>query len=160
MQQVQKYYPMQGSRRYETTNFPCVKTFRLTCTGMTSNKTSTFQQFEKGSMILGFQAVVTTAFVVTGLLRLGFTSQTMYSTLTGNSTTLFSAAGYAVGPSATGLGGSYTISAASDTFDGLSNTMTLTSGKMDIHVLYIPPPNGMASNTVTTQYAFPVYYIT
>ena len=151
---------MQGSRRYETTSFPCVKTFRLTCTGMTSNKTSTYQQFEKGSMILGFQAVVTTAFSVTGLLRLGFTGKTMYSTLTGHETTKLTTAGNYLGPSATGVGGSYTITDASDTFDGLSNTKTLTAGKLDIHVLYVPPPNGTASNTVTTQYAFKVYYAT
>ena len=150
---------MQGSRRYETTNFPCVKTFRLTCTGMTANKTCTYQQFEKGSIILGFQAKVTQAFSATGLLRLGFTSQPMYTTLTGYDTDSL-VVGYAIGPSATGVGGSYTIIAASDTFDSISVSTAMTTGKMDIHVLYVPPPNGTASNTVTTQYAFPVYYAT
>ncbi len=153
MQQIQKYYPMQGSRRYETTNFPCVKTFRLTCTGMTSNKTSAFQQFERGSIILGFQAVVNTAFAVTGLLRLGFTSQLCYSTLSGFPTTDLTTVGHAFGPSATGIGCSYTIIAVSDKFDGLSNTKTLTNGKLDIHVLHVPPPNGNAPTTFKTYYA-------
>jgi hypothetical protein len=155
MQQIQKYYPMQGSRRYETTNFPCVKTFRLTCTGMTSNKTSTYQSFERGCVVLGFQAVVNTVFAVTGLLRLGFTGQLCYSTLTGFPTTDLTTLGNAFGPSATGIGCSYTITAVSDTFDGLSNTKTLTSGKLDIHVLYVPPPNGEADSTT-----FKTYYAT
>ena len=120
---------------------------------MTSNKTSTYQQFERGSIILGFQAVVNTVFAVTGLLRLGFTSQPGYSTLTGFPTTDLTTLGHAFGPSATGLTSSYTITAVSDTFDGLSNTKTLTSGKLDIHVLYVPPPNGNAPTTFKTYYA-------
>ncbi len=123
---------------------------------MTSNKTSTYQQFERGSIILGFQAVVSEVFggtPATGLLRLGFTNQPCFSTLTGFPTTDLATLGHAFGPSATGLTSSYTITAVSDTFDGLSNTKTLTSGKLDIHVLHVPPPNGNAPTTFKTYYA-------
>ena len=155
-QQITKHYPMQGSRRHETTSFPCVKTFRLTCTGIAADKTTTLHQFEKGSMVLGFQGKVTEVFGATGTLQLGFTGKGMISTAI-EMTTLTSV-GVFMGPSTTGAALTYVVEAVSDTFDVINVGYSVTAGgaatgALDIHVLYVPPPDGAADSTYKQYYA-------
>jgi len=146
MQQVQKYYPVQGTNKFGTTSYPLVKTFRLDESAHTQDKTSTTHTFKKGSIILGFVAKVTTAVVgASGTLQLGFTSTAMLSAAT--AVTDLATAGAIVGPaSATGTGNVYVLT-ADDTFDSINATTAFTAGALDVHVLYVPPPDGVAPST-------------
>jgi len=146
MQQVTKHYPMQGSDRFTTTSFVCVKSFRLTATAFSTDKTSALHSFSKGSTILGFVGKVTTAFVSTGggSMQLGFTGTCMLSAPT--TITSLDAVGDLVGPSSTNTAGPYVL-AADDTFDAIDTTGAFTAGEMDIHVQYIPPPDGVLGST-------------
>ena len=147
MLQIQKYSPMQGTSRYTTTSFPCVKTFRLTATGMSADKTTTMKTFKKGSVVLSFCGKVTTAFASTaqGKIQLGFTGQSMLSAATSMTSLTLNTV---LGPSTTAAGTAQTyVLTADDTFDAINTTGAATAGEMDIHVLYVPPQNGAAPAT-------------
>ena len=146
MRQVQKYSPMQGTHAFTTVSFPIVKTFRLTATGMSDENTSEMHTFKKGSIVLGFQGKVTTAFAATGKIQLGFTGASMLSVAT--EATDLTGVGTIMGPSTTSAGTAQTyVLTADDTFDAINTTGALTAGEMDIHVLYVPPPDGEAPST-------------
>ena len=148
MQQVTRHYPMQGTKRYETTSFLCVKSFRLTATAFSADKTSQLYLFSKGSTILGFVGKVTTAFESTasGKIQIGFTGQSMLSAAT--AVTSVDAVGDILGPSTTGAGTAQPyVLVADDTFDAIDTTGAFTAGEMDVHVIYVPPPDGVLDST-------------
>ena len=137
---------MQGSRRFESSSFPIVKSFRIDA-GAQITGTATTAQFNMGDMILGFQAKVTEAVVGSGAsMLLGFTGQRMISGRT--AITSLDAIGDVLGPSVTAAGeaGPYVLT-ADDTFDCTVSSTTLTAGKFDIHVCYVPAPNGDCDST-------------
>ena len=146
MKFVQRHYPMQGSRAFETTSMPVVTTFRYSCSANTATNTTVGPYFPKGSMILGFQGKVTTAFTSTGsaTLTIGFTGLSQLSAQTAK--TSIDAVGDIVGPAVTNVPIACVL-AADDSFDFLVETAKMSAGNMDIHVLHVPPANGTADST-------------
>ena len=149
---VQRMYPQQGSKAFETTSLPIVRSFRMSsATGNTATGTWTTEVFPKGSVILGFVGKVTTAFASTGsaTLQIGFTGACQLSAATAK--TSVDAAGDILGPAATNTAGPYALT-ADDTFDFIVGTAKFNAGAMDVHVIYVPPPDGTCDSTFK-QYA-------
>ena len=146
MKYIQRHYPMQGSRAYETTSMPVVTTFRYSCSANSATNTTAGPYFPKGSMIMGFQGKVTTAFTSTGsaTLTIGFTGLSQLSAAT--ALTSIDAVGDIVGPAVTNVCIPCVL-AADDSFDFLVATAKMSAGNMDIHVLHVPPADGTADST-------------
>ena len=146
MKNVQRYYPMQGSRAFETTSNPIVTSFRYSCSANTATNTTAGPYFPAGTMILGFQGVVTTAFTSTGsaVLSIGFTGTGQLSVTT--ALTSIDAIGDIMGPSVTGTCVPVTL-LSDDTFDFKVETAKMSAGNMDIHVTHVPPADGYADST-------------
>ena len=144
---VQKHYPMQGSKRFETTSMPIVRSFRVDCGAQTATTTST-QIFRKGDMILGFQAKVTEAVTSADAnsITLGFTGNRMLSASTTKTSLVVN---YVLGPNQTnGSEACPYVLTADDYFDVTETaTATGTAGKFDVHVLYVPAPDGVCNST-------------
>lgn len=152
MKNVQRYYPMQGSRAFETTSMPVVTTFRYSCSANTTTGTTTGPYFPAGTMIMGFQGVVTTVFASgssAAVLSIGFTGLSQLSVTT--ITTAIDAVGDIMGPAATNTPVPIVL-LADDSFDFKVETTKMTAGNMDIHVLHVPPADGYADSTFK-QYA-------
>ena len=132
---VNKIYPVQGSNKWESVGLPIVKAFRIDA-GVQGAGTAACLTFNKGDMILGFQAVVTEAVTSGGsaTVQLGFTGKTMLSAATGKATLV---ADYPLGPDESSDAAVYVL-AADDTFDCIVATATLTAGKFDVYVTYVP----------------------
>jgi len=139
----QKYYPMQGSRAFATVTLPVTKSFRVNFENGTVTGVKTLAHFSAGSRILGFQCKVNTAFTSVGSLTIqaGFsvtTSGSMSSSAIGKATLV---ADYIFGPSTTYVKAPQLLTSADD-FDLDVGTTTVTTGQLDVHVTYIPPPDG------------------
>jgi hypothetical protein len=133
---MQRYY-LGGSQKLESTNAACVKSFRIDA-GVQAAGTATTVTFPAGAMILGFQVVVTEA-VSTGsspTVQMGFTGTTMLSAAIAAATLVV---GYTFGQDNSADAAPLTLS-ADDTFDCIVAVATLTTGKFDVHVTYIPRP--------------------
>lgn len=142
---VQRYFPMQGSKRFGTTSLSIVKSFRIDA-GAQAATTATTETFHKGDMILGFQAKVTEAFASSDAtsVQIGFTGKTMLSASTTKGSFV---ANYIIGADQSADAAVYTLT-ADDTFDlTISATATLTAGKLDVHVLYVPAPDGVCDSS-------------
>jgi hypothetical protein len=148
---IEKYNPMQGSAKYETTGAIVVDTFRFSATANTTTMTLTGPTYTKGSLVLGFVGKVTTAFTSTGTakLRIGFIGTNQSSAIHG--LTAVDAAREVIGPTATNTPCPM-ILAADDTFDFGITAVKLSAGAMDVHVVYVPPPAGTLDTTYK-QYA-------
>ncbi len=146
MKQVQKYYPMQGSRAFETTSNPVVTSFRYSCSANTVTGTTVGPYFPAGTMIIGFQGVVTTAFTSGGAatLSIGFTGLSQLSAAIALGS--IDAIGDVCGPAVTNVCVPITL-LSDDTFDFLVETTKMTAGNMDIHVIHMPPADGFADST-------------
>ena len=150
MEQIQRYYPHQGSRRFQTTSGVVIKSFRIDAGELGSNSTGTSVTFRKGDMILGFQVVVTEAMDSAddgASLAFGFTSTEMLSAATAQASldAVGDVVGCALGDNTSG--GPLTLSAA-DTFDVTSSgSKALSAGKFDVHVTYVPAPDGVCDST-------------
>ena len=146
MKNVQRHYPMQGSRAFETTSMPVVTTFRYSCSANTATNTTTGPYFPAGTMLIGFQGVVTTAFTSGGsaVLTIGFTGTSQLSVTT--ALTSVDAIGDVMGPAATNTPVPVVL-LAEDTFDFKVSGTKMTAGNMDIHVLHVPPADGYADTT-------------
>ncbi len=143
---IRKYCPMQGSTKYATTSAIVVDTFRLSCTANTGTMTLTGPTYTKGSMLLGFVGKATTAFTSTGTakLRIGFIGTGMSSIIHG--LTAVDAIGEVIGPGVTNTPCALVL-AADDTFDFGITAVKLSAGAMDVHVVYVPPPDGVLDTT-------------
>ena len=141
---AQRYYPMQGSRAWETTSFPMVETFRITATGNGAANTTELTTFNKGSYILGFQFKVATSFTSTGAatLVLGFSTNCLVtsSLSIGNLDV-----GGEFGVSSTNIT-LPSILTADDTFDATSGTAPFNGGTGTVSVIYYPPPKLLGSD--------------
>ena len=133
---VQKYYPVQGTNKFQTVSFPMVKAFSIDF-GAQAVGTDTTAQFPKGAMILGFIARVTEAASSAGgtaTLQIGFSGTSMLSSAIAESS-LTDGAVFGANGSAPIVLSDY------DTFDSIVGTEAFTSGKIDVFVLYVPLPS-------------------
>lgn len=160
---VSKFYPVQGSNKFETVSFPITKAFRINLAAGTS-KTNKLFAFPKGSIIQGFQAKVVTLPVMasdTATFNLGFVGTPMYSSKILSSQT---AVGAVIGPqkitstAAATLNGSFvptilsTYITTSFTFQVVASD-SFTAGEVDVYVTYIPVPTGTLSTSDFLSYA-------
>lgn len=141
---MSKYYPMQGSNRFETASFPVVKAFTVDLGAMTSGSTNLTEFFPKGSIVLGFSAKVTEGYVSAGAgtFTIGFTGTDLVS---GAVSSGVATEGAIIGPSsASSLALTLT---ADDSFDIVADTSAAASaGKLDVYVAYIP----ISTNSLST----------
>lgn len=132
-----KFYFNQGSNKYESSGVVCVKSFKIDA-GVQAAGTAACKGFKAGDVILGFRAKVTEAVVgTTSTLQLGFSSTTMLSAAIAEATLV---AGYNFGPDHTADASPYCLT-ADDTFDSIVGVNTLTAGKIDVDVIYLPAEN-------------------
>jgi len=143
---VQRHYPMQGSKKYETTSMPITKSFRVDLGAQAATSWAS-QLFHQGDMILGFQAKWTEALTSAAdaiTCQVGFTGTTMLSAATASATLV---ANYVLGPDHTADASPYVL-AADDYFDIIiPATATASAGKFDVHVTYVPTPDGVCDST-------------
>jgi hypothetical protein len=156
-----KFYPVQGSNRFQTSSFPITKAFRIVCAGSTAG-THTCFSIPKGSKILGFSARMAEALESSGAtIQLGFTGVgSMLSTvhasgaatagtiITGNSNSALSSKTCQM----------VYIPTADETFDFIVGTGAITtgngSGKIDVFLTYIPLPTEDLSTAEFLSYSF------
>ena len=150
---MQKYYPMQGSRAWETSSFPVCKTFRISATDNSAAGTFPLLTIKKGSYILGWQAKVTTSFTSTGsaTLILGFSTASMLSSAMAK--TSLDATTDVLGPTK-GQQAKPVFLTSDDTFDATVGACKFNGGRADVTVIYVPPIAGDADAT------FPEYSLT
>jgi len=140
---VQKYYPMQGTKKFATSSRPIVRSFRVDFEDGTVTGVKTLSQFAKGCQILGFQRRVNKAFTSVGsaTIQCGFTVTTSGGMISSAIAVATLVADYIFGASST-----YTkapkLLATADNFDLDVGTTTIKTGQLDVHVTYIPPPDG------------------
>jgi len=72
---VDKYYPMQGTNKFQTVSFPITKAFSVDIGEDTATGTHTLFTVPKGSVVLGFIGRVTEALESTAAatVQIGFT---------------------------------------------------------------------------------------
>ena len=158
---VDKYYPVQGSNKFQTVAFPVTKAFRINCVGSTAG-THTCVSLPKGSIVLGFVARVAEALESTGAtVQLGFTgvghmlstahasgTATLGTIITGNAGSALSSKTYQA---------AYCLTAA-DTFDFIVGSQAITTGsgagKIDVFLTYIPVPVGDLDTSEFLTYSF------
>ena len=82
MSSPNKYYPVQGSNKFETVSFPMTKAFTVDFGGSAATNTFALETFTKGSVILGFVAKVVEAMETggAGTVKFGFSGTIMMST--------------------------------------------------------------------------------
>lgn len=134
---VDKYYPVQGTNKFQTVSFPITRAFRVDF-GAATTHTATMESFPKGSLILGFSGRVVEAMEAAGAatVQFGFVGSQMLSSALASGTMV---ADYIVRPSSTAVKIPHVL-AADDTFDIVVATTNLSAGKVDFFVTYIPIP--------------------
>ena len=140
---IQLYYPMQGSRKFGTSSSPITKSFRVDYTACSVSNIKTCAQFPKGSLVLGFLCKVVTAFTSTGsaVLSAGLAADSANKT----SSVIAVASlveSYVFGLSSTATAVPFVLSAGT-AFTLHNNTVHMSAGVMDVHVTYVPPPDGV-----------------
>ena len=132
-----------GKAQYASSVPPITLDFMVDASAATAT-TFTLVTLPKGAVVYGFRAVVTEAVVgTTSTVQLGFTGKTMLSAATAEATLV---EGYVLGPDESADAAVYTL-AASDTFDCIVGTNTLTAGKFDVTIFYHPPRGEAFKNT-------------
>jgi len=137
LQNVGKYYPVQGTNRFQTVSFPITRAFRIDFGAGTTGTRQT-EVFPKGATVYGFAARVVEAVETAGAgtVQLGFSgTDALSSALTSGQLTLDTI----VGPSTTSDVLPIVLGAA-DTFDVILGTTDATAGKVDVFVTYTPIP--------------------
>jgi hypothetical protein len=111
---VSKYYPVQGSNKFETVSFAMTKAFAVDF-GAGTTGTHTMARFPKGALILGFSGRITEAMEAAGsaTVQFGFVGTQMLSSALGSGVAVLN---YIVGPSSTAVVVPIRL-AADDTFD-------------------------------------------
>ncbi len=137
LQNVGKYYPVQGTNRFQTVSFPITRAFRIDA-GAGTTATHQTEVFPKGAIIHGFSARVVEAFEAAGsaTVTMGFTGTDCLSSALTSATLVLD---YIVGPSTTADVLPVTLK-ADDTFDVTIATTNLIAGKVDVFVTYTPIP--------------------
>lgn len=142
---VDKYYPVQGTNKFQTTSFPITKAFVVDLANTTGATTYSLFSVPKGSVVLGFSARMSEAHETggAGTIQLGFTgvggmlstahasaAATAGTIITGNSNSALSSATYQL---------PYVLT-ANDTFDLIVGTAAATAGQVDVYLTYVPVP--------------------
>jgi hypothetical protein len=150
---VDKYYPVQGSNKYETVSFPMTKAFTVDLTNTTGATTYELVTFPKGSIILGFAVRMAEALEATAAstIQFGFTGVgSMLSTAHGSGAA--TAGTIITGNSNSALSSktaqmAYVLTAA-DTFDLIVGTAKISAGgRADCYVVYVPTPQDSLSTS-------------
>lgn len=141
-----KYYPVQGSNKFQTVSFPITKAFAVDFGVVaTGTATKTLVSFPKGSQILGFACRITEAMESSNAatIQFGFSSL-MVSSAHGSAT---ATVGTIIAPhsptSGTVVSYEPVVLTADDTFDlivGGNKIDTGGAGKADCFVTYVPLP--------------------
>lgn len=142
MSKPDKFYPVQGTNKYQTVSFPITKAFRVDF-GAGTTGTHAMETFPKGSIILGFCVRIEEAMEAAGsaTVQFGFTGKTMLTSAHGSGTCTLNSILVPLGLSSnTASAPEPYILTADDTFDLIVGTTSLTAGKADIFVTYIPIP--------------------
>ncbi|MFC1535739.1 hypothetical protein ACFL4H_00065 [Candidatus Neomarinimicrobiota bacterium] len=128
-------YPIQGkSGKFETSGFVKSVGFRVDAGAQVAG-TAELLNFKKGDVILGFRVKVTEDVAGTSsTVQMGFTGKTMLSAAIAEATLV---PGYCFGPDESADAAVYTLP-ADDTFDCIVAVATLTAGKFDVDVIYLP----------------------
>ena len=141
MSVVDKFYPVQGTNKFQTVSFPITKAFRISLSTAATTGTYTLFTVPKGSVVLGFAARVVNAVETggAGTVTLGFTGKAgMLSTAVASAA---ATAGSIIVPNSTAAGGALPyVAAADDTFDLTVTTAALVSGDIDVFLTYVPVP--------------------
>jgi len=148
MFQVDKYYPVQGTNKFQTVSFPITKAVSVDFGAQTTaNATVALMTIPKGSIVLGFAVRMTELLVSTNAatIQFGFTGVGgMLSTahgsgaavvgeiITGNANSALSSKTYQL---------AYVLT-ADDTFDLILAADKPSAGKADCFITYIPVPDG------------------
>jgi len=153
---VDKYFPVQGTNKFQTVSFPITKAFKINLANTTGATTYTLFNVPKGSLVLGFTGIVRTAVESTNAatIQIGFTGVGhMLSTA-------HASAAATAGTVITGNGGSALSSktyqatyalTADDTFDLIVGTNKANAGVIDVFLTYIPSPvNTLSSSDFLT----------
>lgn len=137
MGRVDKYYPVQGSNKFETVSFPITKACAVDFGAMAVGTTPLFT-IPKGAICLGFSARITEAMesASAATVQIGFTGTECLSSAHGSGTATLNTI---IAPTSTAVLLPYRLAAA-DTFDIIVASTACTAGKMDIFVTYIPIP--------------------
>lgn len=148
MGKVDKFYPVQGSNKFETVSFPITKAFHIDMGGNTS-KTNKLYAVPKGSLILGFAARITEAFVTgadTNTFQLGFVGTQMLSSKQSSSKT---SVGVYIGPSTTAVKVPVLLSTQVTTSYLFQTVVSdcYTAGQVDVFLTYIPHPQDSLSTS-------------
>ena len=141
---VDKYFPVQGSNKFRTVSFPVTDAFAIDF-GAGTTGTHAIKTYKKGSIVLGFVARVTEAMESAGsaTIQLGFTGKPMLTSAIGSGVATLGAVLYPIGYSSRVSSASSVeayILAADDSFDLIVGTTSLTAGKVDVFLTYIPIP--------------------
>jgi len=161
MYAVDKYFPVQGSNKFQTYSFPITKAFHVDLKGSTAG-THTCFTVPAGSIVLGFAARVSEALESSGItVQVGFTgvgsmlstahasgAATVGTIITGNSNSALSSKTTQM----------VYIPTADDTFDVItSGAMTTASGytgELDVYLTYIPLPTAVLTTADALSYSF------
>lgn len=139
---VDKYYPVQGSNKFQTVSFPITKAVAIDFGAQGSSGTAATFSLPKGSLVLGFAVRFVEAYESTGAsapvgVKLGFTGTEL---LTSPITSSVGIVGAVVGPSTTAVKVPRVLT-ADDTFDVIIGASGgALSGKVDVFITYVPIP--------------------
>lgn len=137
---VTKYFPVQGSNKFQTVSFPITKAVAIDFGAQGSSGTDTTFSLPKGSMVLGFTARFTEAYDSSGAgtFQLGFTGTEMLTSALSSGTA--TAVDAVVGPTTTAVLNPLVL-VADDTFDVIIGTSGgASAGKVEVFITYVPIP--------------------
>lgn len=145
---VGKYYPVQGSNKFQTVSFPITKAVAIDFGAQSTSSTYGAFTIPKGSLILGFTARVQEAYdsgAKAGTFQLGITGTGMLTSALSSGTA--TAVGAIVGPSSTMVLNPIWLK-TDDTFDVIIGTSGgATAGKVDVYITYVPIPQAALSTS-------------
>jgi hypothetical protein len=140
---VDKYYPLQGSNKFQTVSFPITKAFKINLVGTTVG-TQTAYTVPVGSLVLGFTGRVAEAMESTGAtVQIGFTGLMISSAHDSATATLGTIIAPHFPTSGTAVSFEAFVATADDTFDlivAAGDINSTSAGKIDVFLTYVPIP--------------------
>lgn len=148
-----KYYPIQGSNKFQTVNFPVTSAFVVDFATQVAG-TYAVKYFPAGSLILGFYGKITEAMETagSGTVQMGFTSLMVTSAHASGTATVGTILAPHFPTSGTVVSHEAIVLTANTAFNCIVATNTCTAGKADVFVTWLPP---VAEDLSTDE--FPVY---
>lgn len=135
-----KFYPVQGSNKFQTVNFPVTSAFRVNFATQVAG-THVVRYFPAGSIILGFYGKVVEAMETAsaGTVTLGFTSLMVTSAHASGTATVGTIFAPHWPTSGTAVSNEVITLTANTAFNCIVATNTCTAGKIDMFVTWLPP---------------------